>query len=364
MKRKVISLLLVLSLMVLTMAGCGKNDASKTTSDKPAQPTSEPSSGSTDEKNTDAGGTKEETSDKALKIGYYGIDTTQAFFKDVYDGLEKACKERGWELYAQFTNYDPVKMRSAYDQFKSIGVDMIIDGNAMQDIITPFAQEAANDNIPYLGLHVYLPEPAYTYGTDNSDMGKAVGEFIGKQVKDEWGGKVDLIVLVGTFTTGPEITERLTSAVPALGNYVDDIDNIKVVKVDTDVGDTQNIYQQVSDTLSANPNKRIVMFCQTDDMANTAFSAVEAAGRGNDVMGTGSDCSAIALDYFKAAVDSGNMTAPWRGSIYLDAINYGDALCDITEKILAGENVEHKITFMPGVAGLNNLYEVFPDLKD
>lgn len=106
------------------------------------------------------------------------------------------------------------------------------------------------------------------------------------------------------------------------------------------------------------------MFCQTDDMANTAFSAVEAAGRGNDVMGTGSDCSAIALDYFKAAVDSGNMTAPWRGSIYLDAINYGDALCDITEKILAGENVEHKITFMPGVAGLNNLYEVFPDLKD
>lgn len=355
MKKKIVSLLVVLSLLVMAMAACSKNDSSKT---------STPSPGNTEQKNNETEGKKEGEKDEKVKIGYYGIDTTQAFFKDVYDGLVKACEERGWELYAQFTNYDPVKMRSAYDQFKSIGVDIIIDGNAMQDIITPFAQEAANDNIPYLGLHVYLPEPAYTYGTDNSDMGKAVGEFIGKQVKEEWGGKVDLIILVGTFTTGPEITERLTSAVPALGNYVDDIDNVKVVKVDTDVGDTQNIYQQVSDTLSANPNKKIVMFCQTDDMANTAFSAVEAAGRSNDVMGTGSDCSAIALDYFKAAVDSGNMTAPWRGSIYLDAINYGYALCDITEKILAGEDVEHQITFMPGVAGLNNLYEVFPDLKD
>lgn len=294
-----------------------------------------------------------------ITIGYYGIDSTQAFFKDVYDGLEKACKERGIDLQAQFTNYDPTKMRSAYDQFKNMDVDFIIDGNAMQDIIMPFAEESIEDGIPYLGLHVDLPEPCYTYGTNNSDMGKAVGEYIGQMVKDEWDSKVDLIVLVGTFTTGPEITERLTSAVPALGEFVDNVDDIQQVQVDADAGDTQSVYQQVSDVLTANPDKKIVMFCQTDDMANAAFSAVVAADRNDDVMGTGSDCSQVAKDYFKEAVDSKNMTAPWRGSIYLGAINYGEALCDIVEDVLAGKDVPYTNTFVPNVVGLTNYYDYF-----
>ncbi len=282
--------------------------------------------------------------DDQVVIGYYGIDSTQAFFKDVYDGLEAACEEKGYKLEAQFTNYDPIKRRSAYDQFKSMGVDVIIDGNAMGDIIMPFAEESIEDEIPYIGLHVDLPEPCYTYGTANSDMGAAVGTYIGQMVKDEWDGKVDLIVLVGTFTTGPEITERLTSAVPALGEFVEDVDSIPVVEVDADAGDTQAVYQQVMDVMTANPDKKIVLFGQTDDMANAAFSAVETAGRGEDVMGTGSDCSAVATDYFKAAVDEENLTVPWRGSIYLGAINYGKALVDIVEKITTGEEVPYTNT--------------------
>ncbi|MCI1210170.1 MAG: sugar ABC transporter substrate-binding protein [Treponema sp.] len=317
-----------------------------------------------------AGGKKDavaapaENTGKKVVIGYYGIDATQAFFKDVYDSLAKACKARGWELDAQFTNYDPVKMRSAYNQFKAMNVDLIIDGNAMQDIILPFAQEAADDKIPYLGLSVDLPEPSYTYGTSNPAMGKAVGSFIGKHIKEDWGGKVDLIVLVGTFTSGPQITERLTSAVPALGTFVD-ITGKKVVKIDADSGDTASAYQQVMDVLTANPDKKIAMFCQTDDMANSAFSAVEAAGRGHDVMGTGSDCVNIALQYFKHAVDTGDYSVPWRGSIYLGAKNYGEALCPIIQKILKGDSsVPHAILRPSDVGGIYNLYELFPELKN
>ena len=362
MKRKVISIIMGIALFAMAMTGCGSSQ--ETTTEGTAVESTEQEAATEGTEAGDSGQTAEANADgKALKIGYYGIDTTQAFFKDVYDGLQKACDERGWELNAQFTNYDPVKMRSAYDQFKAMGVDIIIDGNAMQDIILPFAQEAANDGIPYLGLHVDLPEPAYTYGTANTDMGKAVGEFIGQQVKDEWRAKTDLILHLCTFTTGPEITERLTSAVPALGEYVSDVDYVKQIKIDADAGDTQAVYQQVSDALSANPGKKIVMFCQPDDMANAEFYAVEAAVRSADVMGTGSDCSAVATDYFKAAIDSQNTTAPWRGSIYLGAINYGEALCDLCEKITAGEEVPYVNTLVPEVVGINNLYDVFPELK-
>lgn len=360
MKKKCMAVLLVAAMLCMMLSGCGKTE-----NNAPAEDAAPAETGSdTAEKETgETADAAPETGTEKVVIGYYGIDTTQAFFKDVYEGLEAACEKRGWELNAQFTNYDPVKMRSAYDQFKSIDVDFIVDGNAMQDIIIPFAEEAANDNIPYLGLHVDLPEPAYTYGTKNSDMGAAVGAYIGELIKDEWDGKVDLIVLVGTFTSGPQITERLTSAVPVMGESVD-VENVEQIEIDADAGDTQAVYQQVMDVLTANQGKKIAMFCQTDDMANAAFSAVDAAGRSEDVMGTGSDCVDVALEYFKDAVDSDNYKVPWRGSIYLGAKNYGESLCDMMQKVMDGEDVPYANYGDPGVGGLYNLYELFPELKD
>ena len=302
---------------------------------------------------------------KKYTIGYYGIDSTQAFFKDVYDGLNKACAKRGWTLKAEFTNYDPVKMSAAYNDFKAEHVDFIIDGNAMQDISAPFAQKAATDKIPYLAIAQNLPAPTYNYGPANSDMGTAVGNYIGALAKKEWEGQIDLIILVGTFTTGPQITERLTSAVPVLGKYVQNINSVPVIKVDANAGDTQVVYQKVKDSLTSKPDaKHIAMFCQTDDMANAAFSAVSAAGRGEEVMGTGSDCSAVATDYFKKAIVSNNFKVPWRGSIYLGAINYGEALCKIIPKILNNQQKEYNITFQPQVAGIYNLYTAIPSLKN
>lgn len=302
------------------------------------------------------------TRGEPIKIGYYGVSTTSQFFKDIYDSLVAECDKRGYELTAIFTDYDPVKMRSAYDQFKLLGVNVIIDGNAIPDVMAPFAEQAAADGIPYIGLFVQLDEPAYTFGISNAAIGETVGEFVGKLIKDEWGGNYDLIVMVGTFQSAPEITERLTEAPDGMAKYVDVADK-PIVQIDVKGGDTVGIYQQTMDVLTANPDKKIAIFAQTDDVANSVFSAVEAAGRSADVIGTGSDCVDIALDYFKAAVDTNDYTVPWRGSNYLPAITYGDDIVDIAEKILAKEDVAHETLVSPMVVGIYNLYEVFPELE-
>ncbi|MFZ3070996.1 MAG: sugar ABC transporter substrate-binding protein [Anaerolineaceae bacterium] len=341
-------LLVVTSLVICgLLVGCG------------ASATSTPST-------TEAPTQNEETvaapSEEPIKIGYYGISTTSAFFKDIYDSLDEECEKRGYELTAIFTDYDPVKMRSAYDQFKLVGVDVIIDGNAIKDVMAPFAEQAAIDGIPYIGLFVQLDEPSYTFGVSNAAIGETVGEFVGQLIKDDWNGDFDLIVMLGTFQSAPEITERLTKAPDGMAQFVDVTDK-PIVQIDIKSGDTVGIYQQTMDVLTANPDKKIAMFAQTDDVANAAFSAVEAAGRKTDVIGTGSDCVDIALDYFKAAIEADDYTVPWRGSNYLPAKTFGDDILDIASKILAKEDVAHETVVDPMVVGIYNLYEVFPELE-
>lgn len=303
--------------------------------------------------------------EEPLKIGYFGLAPTQAFFKQVYDSLEAACAERGYELVGFYTDADPAEMRTAYEQFKTQGVDIIIDGNAYSDIMLPFAEQAVADGIPYIGLFVSFPDlpEAYTFGSSNRDMGIASGTFLGNAVKEEWDGQVDTILLVGTFASGVEITERLTASAETIGTIVDTT-NTEVLQLNTDAGNASTTYQVVADALTAHPNQKIVIVCQTDDIANAAFSAVSAVNRDQDVIGTGNDCVDAALEYWQTAIKEGNMTVPWRGSIYLDTAAYGGQLLDMSEAILSGTQEEHNVSPAPAVGGLHNWEEFWPDLLE
>lgn len=358
MKKKWIATVLSMLVTAAVLAGCGQKEQDSDSTAPTQQEKEQEVEADTAE--PEAENTAQEDS---VKIGYYGIATTEAFFKDIYDGLAAACEARGWELIADFTYYDPVKMRSAYDNFKAQEVDFIIDGNATEDVCRPFAEEAAIDGIPYLGLHINLDEPAYTYGSDNEQMGWATGEYIAKLIADEWDGKVDVVVEVGTFTQAPLITPRITSPKIKMAEFID-TSGIEVVQVDASGTETQLAYQQVMDVLTAHPDAKLAIFCNTDDLANSVYSAVQAAGRNDDCMITGSDCVEVSTAHFKECHDSGNTTDAWRGSIYLGPITYGETLCDMVEQILAGEEVPHENYVTPRVCGIDNLYEFFPELEN
>jgi ABC-type sugar transport system substrate-binding protein len=299
---------------------------------------------------------------KTIKIGYYSFAATMGFYKEMYEGMLAACAAKGYELTPIFTDADPVKMRSAYDQFKTMGVDIIIDANSIADVVKPFAEDALEDGIPYISLFVSYPEPLYTFGPSNPQMGEAVGTYIGELIKKEWNGEIDGIILCGSFIDAPDITERLTTAVPALGKIIN-VEGKEVIRVDA-LSDQALIFQRVTNTLAANPNKKFAMFCQNDDVANASFSAVEAAGRENDIMGTGSDCIEIAREYFKKAADSGNLTAPWRGSIFFDTMDWSRQIVEMAEKMIRREPVPYSIVGPASVCGIYNLYEYFPGMKD
>jgi|LSQX01.2.fsa_nt_gb ABC-type sugar transport system substrate-binding protein len=302
---------------------------------------------------------------KPLKIGYYGMSPNAGFSKEFFESVKNAVDAHGHEMIPIYTDFDAAKMRSAYEQFKMQGVDVIIDENEIKDSMTPFVEQALIDGIPYIACFVTYDEipEAYTYGPSNQQMGAASGEFLGKIVAEEWDGKCDLILMVGTFASAPDITVRLTSALPVFSEYVDTT-NTKVQEIAATAGNASASFQLVMDALTANPGKKTVIFCQTDDMANAAQAAVEAAGRANDVVLTGSDCIDAAQEYWQTAIKEGNLTAPWRGSVFLNTSTWGEAVIEMAEKMVAGTQEEHNVVAKVAVAGMSNWEEFFPDLME
>ena len=301
---------------------------------------------------------------KPLKIGYYGLSPTQAFFKQIWESIDAHCKERGYELVSFYTDADPAKMRSAYDQMVTQQVDCIIDGNAYADIILPFAEQSVANGINYIACFVTYDNPEiYTFGPSNVDMGIASGTYLGNIVKDEWGGQVDLILECGTFSAGADITVRLTSGADTLGTIVD-TSKAEILQLDVPSGNMSAAYQLVMDALTAHPNMKTVIFCQTDDIASSAFAAVEAAGQGENVVGVGNDCVDAAQEYWATAIKEGNMKVPWRGSVYLDTYAYGGLLVDMAENIVAGKQEEHAVVAPAVIGGLGNWEELWPDLLE
>lgn len=344
--KRILCLVLVL-VMTFALVACGSKPATASAPAAEAPATAE---------NTEE---VAEVATKPIKIGYYGSATTEKFFKDIYDGLEAACKDRGWELLADFTAYDPVKMRAAYDNFKAQGVDFIVDGNALVEVIQPFAEEAAKDGIPYLALHVSLPEPAYTFGSKDVEMGEANGKYIGQMIVDEWDSHVDVVVSYNCYTKSPALVPRTESSYDVLCDMMD-CTNTEYIEVDAYSSETQKAYQNTMDILTSHPNAKIACFVVSDDIANAVYSAALAAGRNDDVMIAGSDCIDVAVQIFKDAAQN-NPKCAWRGSIYLGPINYGPILCDIMEDVLNGEDIPYDNYVEPKVCGIDNVYEFFPE---
>jgi len=300
---------------------------------------------------------------KSLKIGYMSDDPSSGFYKNMLDSLEAAVAAAGHEFVPVLTYRDPVQMRAAFDQLKMMEVDIIIDLNSVVDIVRPFAEEAKEEGIPFLALYINLGEPYYCFGTDNGVLAQIKGTFLGERIKEEWGGKVDGIMLVGNFTGAPDVARRVIEAVPAMGEIID-VSGIEPIRLQTTNPDVPNTVQLVTNTLAANPGKRFAMFCQNDDQASAAVSAVDAAGRSADVMATGSDCLPIARDYWKAAVDAGNLTPTWRGSIYISTPEHCALIVKLAEDIAAGKSgIPYYSSPDLIIGGPHNFYELFPEMK-
>ena len=248
------------------------------------------------------------------------------FFVSLRDGAQAKATELGLTLQVADGQDNLATQISQIEDFITKKVAVIIINPVDSDGIVPAVQKANDAKIP-----VVTVDRAANGGTvashtasDNVAGAKMAGEFLVKQVGS--GTVVQLEGIAGTSAArdrGQGFKEAIDAqtAVTLAASQTADFARDKGLNV------MQNLLQ-------ANPNIKGV-FAQNDEMALGAVQAIEAAGKGDQIVVVGFDAIADAL----AAIESGKMAA----TIAQQPKVMGQTGVQIAKDIMDGKQVQASV---------------------
>lgn len=310
-----ISLVLALVLSIIAMVGCqGASIDSEPATPTPSAPaqTSPGNSGKEEE----------------LKLAVLVKTLANEYFADFVDGMDAACKERGINVEF-FAAADESDIQGQLRKFEDI---LMQDFNVIAFVpITEVGLNSAIARANEMGIPVVCVDDLvdvdelaerngwidYFVSADNILMGTLCAQAMVESLPE--GGEV--LIIEGMAGTMPNeyrkegfIEGIKGSGLEVISSQPGDWDRAKALDITTNA-------------LSAYPNLKAI-FCANDTMSLGAAKAVENAGRTGEIMITGVDGVAEAID----AVYSGHMTATVLQDIPTTTAAVAESVLDAFEK--------------------------------
>ena len=352
MKKKVVSVILAMTMVASMAMGCG-NSSDTTTSDNSTTTTTTNDAAASTEASDAADATADaangDLADKKVGVCIYQFaDNFMTLFRGE---LENYLVEQGFSkdniTIVDGAN-DQATQTNQIQNFITQGVDVLIINpvnSSSAETITDMVVEAGIPLV-YINREPDASEEQrwadnnwdVTYvGCDARQSGTYQGEMIadlGLDTVDMNGnGKIDYIMIEGD----PENVDaqyRTEYSIKALEDA-----GLEVNCLDDQVGmwDQATAQQLVANSLSQNGNDIEVVFCNNDAMALGALQAIESAGRtvGEDIYLVGVDALSEALE----DVLAGTMT----GTVFNDHFSQAKAAADAAVQFISGEEVDAKI---------------------
>ena len=352
MKKKVVSVILAMTMVASMAMGCGSSSDTTTSDNSTTTTTTNDAAASTeasDAADATADAANGDLADKKVGVCIYQFaDNFMTLFRGE---LENYLVEQGFSkdniTIVDGAN-DQATQTNQIQNFITQGVDVLIINpvnSSSAETITDMVVEAG---IPLVYINREPSEDEekrwedndwnVTYvGCDARQSGTMQGEIIsdlGLDAIDKNGnGKVDYIMIEGD----PENVDakyRTEFSVKALEDA-----GLEVNQLDDQVGNWDQATAQnlVANDLSQFGDDVEVVFCNNDAMALGALQSIEAAGRtvGEDIYLVGVDALSEALDN----VEAGKMT----GTVFNDHISQSHAAADAAVNYLTGKGNDHYI---------------------
>lgn len=296
--------------------------------------------------------------EEPITIGFCNYTDTDAFFITVKESMQRVCQEKGYNLLYAVSEFDPIKMRSAWDSFVTQGANIIVDFSVMEDSGSSMAKNFKEMyGIDVVSIdNVY--ENAYFFGVNNLEAGKTAGYFLADQVEKKWGGEVDCMLQFYREANGPTVKLRNSGIYDGLVEAGIELSEEDVEWQDAGSGaiDPVKMKSIVTDYLTAHPDDHhIVMGVFNDDGANAAYNAIKASGREDDVLMVSHNADPVAIDNMKSGENC------WVGTVCYSPATYGDQVIALVERILAGEEVPTENYANTFVISAENVSEYYPD---
>lgn len=298
-------------------------------------------------------GTTEQAAEKKVwTIGFNNYSDSHEFCYKVHDGIKEAADKAGVKLLYAEAQMDASKIVSNLENFVIQGADAIFEFNWIPEVTANFASK-------YPDLVVVAgdvkADGCYYFGANNLEAGKVLGRYLAEKVEEEWNGNVNAVAICYYQAGGEELNKRMGGIIQGFQEKYPDFPEDKVFWFDNG-GDALRSKQIVTDFLSANPDtSNIVIATNNDEGGVGALSAVETAGRSDDVfiVSHGGDTP------FQENIRAGKGDV-WIGSVAYTPELYGKFLIPWMVDILEGKDVPDSMNPEHFVLTENNIDEYYP----
>ena len=278
--KKVLSLLLVLTMLSMLAVGCGSSGDTSSQDGAPAE---------AEESGDDGAEEAAESGGKVIGISM-STQTQARQLKDV-EYLTKELNARGYEVSVQYAEMDPTKQVSQIETFISQNVDGIIISPWDAESLSSVVDTAAANNIPVIcyDMLVSNTENVAYYVTDNLyDCGQLQGNYIINALDlDNVDGPFNIELFSGDRADS-NAPYFFNGAVDALQPYIDN-GKLVVVSGQTDIAVTatpdwdglkaQDRMDTILSTYYADKTIDAVM-CNNDAIALGVLASLKNAGYG------------------------------------------------------------------------------------
>jgi ribose transport system substrate-binding protein len=267
------------------------------------------------------------------RIGFANMTEKMTFARQVRRGLEAAANRLdNVELVTRDNEMDRATALANADWFVDQGMDLVIeyqiDAQAGNVIMDKFNRAG----IPVIAVDIPMPGAAF-FGADNYRAGHIAGEALGRWVKDNWEGKIDILLRLEAPRVGSQAASRLQGLQDGVEAIIGPIGDEKVVSHNSPVivEEAEAFFSDLPASLPT--DARIAVVAINDDAALGALAAFERAGRLSQVAAVGQNADFLGRQALRRNYPS------FIGSTQYSPESYGEQLISLALKMLKGQPV-------------------------
>ncbi len=313
MKKRLLSMILVLAMAASMLMGCTTGTES---SDEGSEQTEEKA---------------EKKDGEGYTIGCTVYYMTE-FITLMVDGMEEKAKELGCDLVMLDAQNDAQNQITQVENLIAQKVDIIVVAAVDSDAIVPAIEMCEEANIPLVGVNMLIntDQPYHYVGPDDV----LAGELEMQHAIDEIGGKGNVVILEGPIGQSAQI-QRLEGNMNVLKKYEGKVELLAQQTANWSREEALSLVENWIETFGGKIN---AVVAQNDEMALGAIQALEAAGVKDKVVVTAVDAIKDGCN----AVKEGKLL----GTVYQDAALEGQEAVQKAYDVLEGKVTEKKLDYI------------------
>lgn len=283
-------------------------------------------------------------------IGLHSYDPGYENSATIANGVREELEKYGITVIESYCNMDASKYPANYEAFFLQEVDLILDAGWLgSESIIDMAMDAG---VPVVSYDVcFDAERSWTIGGDPVVAGTCIGEYMAEIIKNEWDGEVDSMIICWSAALGEAMQNRMQSAVDAMVAAGIDLTDDKISWYDAG-GETLKSMNYMADFLTAHPDDhKILAGANTGNSAQGMLAAVQTAGREDDVMIYSYGAEQVAIDNFKGEPNC------WVADVGYFFRQYGWLGANTAIRVLEGEELGYWISPENFVINYENVYD-------